>query len=595
MALYHFHVGQISRSKGYSAIAASAYRSGEKLYDDYYGETQDYTHKGGVVMSGLTFPSYVPEKYRDRQTLWNELEKAEKHPKAQLAYSFDIALQNEFTRDENIALVKEFIAENFASKGMICDWAVHEPEKKGGIPNPHFHVLVPIRPMMENGEWGEKQHREYQLDSDGNRIRDKNGKYVFNAVPTTDWGRPETLETWRRNWAKLVNEKFREKGMDLRIDERSYRDQGKADIPQVHEGSSVRRMEAKGIETDKGSWNRWAQKANRKLHELIDAIKDIREWIACAREALALIQATEKEVSAAKQASEIKAPVRKMKAEIPGLNKQAANETPVQKTRPERIPSVGMQVMEYYNHRNRVANSYEYGSQKAKHGNLQNHARVQGYIEEKKLVTLDDVDRQAAAVEAALRNIDASLKPMNEKHALLKKYDGYFRDYLKYLPVYEESKRIFFKSRKEAYKEEHGRELNLFHRAKRELEKAGVTEGFSEEKALNRKRMAKLEKQIGDKLSSSGRAGLEEEVKFLGIIRKAMEYYARRDPNETDGLILKKPRQIEDAAQKKTLQPQTVKGKSFSDRLAELEAKADRINAGRKHEKSNPIRDRYER
>ena len=595
MALYHFHVGQISRSKGYSAIAASAYRSGEKLYDDYYGETQDYTHKGGVVMSGLTFPSYVPEKYRDRQTLWNELEKAEKHPKAQLAYSFDIALQNEFTRDENIALVKEFIAENFASKGMICDWAVHEPEKKGGIPNPHFHVLVPIRPMMENGEWGEKQHREYQLDSDGNRIRDKNGKYVFNAVPTTDWGRPETLETWRRNWAKLVNEKFREKGMDLRIDERSYRDQGKADIPQVHEGSSVRRMEAKGIETDKGSWNRWAQKANRKLHELIDAIKDIREWIACAREALALIQATEKEVSAAKQASEIKAPVRKMKAEIPGLNKQAANETPVQKTRPERIPSVGMQVMEYYNHRNRVANSYEYGSQKAKHGNLQNHARVQGYIEEKKLVTLDDVDRQAAAVEAALRNIDASLKPMNEKHALLKKYDGYFRDYLKYLPVYEESKRIFFKSRKEAYKEEHGRELNLFHRAKRELEKAGVTEGFSEEKALNRKRMAKLEKQIGDKLSSSGRAGFEEEVKYLGIIRKAMEYYARRDPNETDGLILKKPRQIEDAAQKKTLQPQTVKGKSFSDRLAELEAKADRINAGRKHEKSNPIRDRYER
>ena len=96
------------------------------------------------------------------------------------------------------------------------------------------------------------------------------------------------------------------------------------------------------------------------------------------------------------------------------------------------------------------------------------------------------------------------------RYVLLKKYDGYFRDYLKYLPVYEESKRIFFKSRKEAYKEEHGRELKLFHRAKRELEKTGVTEGFSEERALNRKRMAKLEKQIGDKLSSSGRAGLEE-------------------------------------------------------------------------------------
>ncbi len=104
--------------------------------------------------------------------------------------------------------------------------------------------------------------------------------------------------------------------------------------------------------------------------------------------------------------------------------------------------------------------------------------------------------------------------------------------------------------------------------------------------------MAKLEKQIGDKLSSSGRAGLEEEVKYLGIIRKAMEYYARRDPNETDGLILKKARRIEDAAQKKTLQPQTVKGKSFSDRLAELDARADRINAGRTYHRSNPVRSR---
>ena len=480
---------------------------------------------------------------------------------------------------------------------MLCDWAVHDPDKKGGIPNPHFHVLVPIRPMMENGEWGEKQHREYQIDADGNRIRDKNGKYVFNAVPTTDWGRLETLEAWRENWARMVNEKFREKGLDCRIDNRSYKEQGKADIPQVHEGSSVRRMEAKGMETDKGSWNRWARKANRKLHELIDAVRDIREWIARVREALALIQTAEKEVPVGKQVPESTAPARKMEAvkETPVVKEQAAKDAPVKKKKPEKIPSVGMQVMEYYNHRNRVANSYEYGSQKAKHGNLQNHARVQGYIEERKLVTLDDVDRQAAAVEAALKNIDALLKPLNEKHALLKKYDGYFRDYLKYLPVYEESKRIFFKSKKEAYKEEHGRELKLFHRAKRELEKAGVTDGFREKKALNRNRIAQLGKQIEEKLSSSGRAKLEEEVKYLGIIRKAMEYYAGRDPNESDGLFLKKTRRIEDVAQKKTAQPQTVKGKSFSDRLAELDAKADRINAGRTYGRKTPSRGGYER
>ena len=73
----------------------------------------------------------------------------------------------------------------------------------GGIPNPHFHVLCPIRPIEQDGKWGLKQRRVYELDEDGNRIRDQNGEYVFNAVPTTDWGSPETLEYWRQTWAEL--------------------------------------------------------------------------------------------------------------------------------------------------------------------------------------------------------------------------------------------------------------------------------------------------------------------------------------------------------------------------------------------------------
>ena len=571
MALYHFHVGQITRNKGHSAMAAAAYRSAQKLYDDHYGEIQDYTNKGGVIFEEIMLPENAPDRLADRQTLWNEVEAQEKHPKAQLAYSFDIALQNELGRMDNLSLARQYIQDNFVAKGMVCDWAMHEPDKKGGMPNPHIHVLVPIRPLKENGEWGEKQHREYKLDENGNRMRDKNGKYIFNAVPTTDWGRPETLDTWRKNWADAVNAKFMERGLDVRIDSRSYREQGKADIPQIHEGSSVRKMEKKGYATEKGNYNRWVRRANLKLKELIAAIKDLREWIVRAGEAIASIQAAEKEALEMKKPDEKEAP-----AQV-------------------KIPSIGKQVLAYYEHRNRVANSYEYGSQKAKHGNLQSHAYVQGYIEQKKIVTMEDVDRQAAAVEAALKKIDASLKPLNEKHALLKKYDGFFRDYLKYLPVYEESKKFFFKSKKEAYKEEHQKELKLFHRAKRELEKAGITEGFKEEKALNHKLMAKLEKQIEEKLSSSGKARLEEEVKYLGIIRQAVEYYAHRDPNETDGLLLKKSKRIEDVAQKKAAQKQAVKEKSFSERLAEKRAEADRINAGRSYHRNIPVNGREER
>ena len=130
----------------------------------------------------------TPEK-----VVWSvpeSVEQSEKHPKAQLAYSFDIALQKEFTMEENVAMVKQFLTDHFVSRGMIADYAVHAPEKDGGITNPHFHVMCPIRPLNPDGSWGAKQKREYVLDEHGNRIRDGNGNYVFNAVATTNCATP---------------------------------------------------------------------------------------------------------------------------------------------------------------------------------------------------------------------------------------------------------------------------------------------------------------------------------------------------------------------------------------------------------------------
>lgn len=185
MALFHLSVTQTKRSAGQSAIASAAYRAGERLYSEYYGEYSDYTRKGGVICSDILLPSHAPPEYADRQTLWNAVEKAERGKNAQLAYSFDIALQNEFSLEENIALARQFLLENFVSRGMVVDFAVHQPDREdGGIPNPHFHVLCPIRPIEQNGKWGLKQRRVYELDEDGNRIRGADGNFVFNAVPT---------------------------------------------------------------------------------------------------------------------------------------------------------------------------------------------------------------------------------------------------------------------------------------------------------------------------------------------------------------------------------------------------------------------------
>ena len=292
MALFHLSVTQTKRSAGQSAIASAAYRAGERLYSEYYGEYSDYTRKGGVICSDILLPSHAPPEYADRQTLWNAVEKAERGKNAQLAYSFDIALQNEFSLEENIALARQFLLENFVSRGMVVDFAVHQPDREdGGIPNPHFHVLCPIRPIEQNGKWGLKQRRVYELDEDGNRIRDADGNFVFNAVPTTDWGSPETLEYWRQTWAELCNAKFAEKGLDVRIDHRSYERQGVELLPTVHEGATVRAMEKKGIRTEKGEFNRWIKATNAVIRDIKKKIALLFDWIAEAKAELAKPQA----------------------------------------------------------------------------------------------------------------------------------------------------------------------------------------------------------------------------------------------------------------------------------------------------------------
>ena len=125
----------------------------------------------------------------------------------------------------------------------------------------------------------------YELDEDGNRIRDANGKYVFNAVPTTDWGSPETLEHWRQTWAELCNAKFAEKGLDVRIDHRSYERQGVDLLPTIHEGATVRAMEKKGIRTEKGEFNRWIKATNAVIRDIKKKIALLFDWIAEAKAA----------------------------------------------------------------------------------------------------------------------------------------------------------------------------------------------------------------------------------------------------------------------------------------------------------------------
>ena len=426
IALYHFHVTQIKRSAGQSAVAAAAYRSGEKLHSEYYGEDSDYTRKGGVICSEILLPSHAPPEYANRETLWNAVEKVEKNAKAQLAYSFDIALQNEFPMRENIELARQFLLQNFVSRGMIVDFAIHSHDKEDdGIQNPHFHVMCPIRPILPNGTWGNKQRREYVLDEDGNRIRDEAGNFVFNAVPTTDWGSPETLEAWRQAWAELCNAKFAEKGLDCRIDHRSYERQGVEQIPTQHEGPTVRAMEAKGICTDKGDLNRWIRKTNAMLREAKQKIAALIDWL--------------KEVKA-----ELSKPQPPTLVELLSAN---------------------------YDNRNKGAYS-----SKARIANLKKLSEAVSYLEAKGLYTADDLD---TALHTMQSKIDTLKKTASGKQTRIKELDELLRmadHYKAGKPVADKLKTIRFEKSRQKYKSEHDDTLRLFYMAERKL-KGQVVDG----------------------------------------------------------------------------------------------------------------------
>lgn len=430
MSLFHFHLEQIKRSKGQKAMACAAYRAGEKLYSDYYGEVCDYSSKGGVVHSEILLPENAPREYADRQTLWDAVENAERAKNAKLAHSFDIALQNEFSVEENIALARQFVQEQFVARGMIADLAVHMPDKDGGIENPHFHVMCPIRPLNPDGTWGIKQRKEYILDENGDRVLDDAGHYKTRAVPTTDWSSPERLEAWRAAWAELCNRKFEEKHLDTRIDHRSYVRQGIDKIPTVHEGPAVNEMEKRGVATNKRALNNWIRKTARLFASIKAVLHDLREALA------------------------------EMKKERDAEREKFDRE------------NIGTLLTLYYNQRN--AGAY---SSKARGNNLKQMSEDFSYLQSKGIVTLDDLDKVVSAIGEDVMDRMETIREQEDRMKELTDLIDCVEDHQRLKLVFDEMNGIKYKKRREKYKQEHAAELRRFYKCRRILDEQLTDDG----------------------------------------------------------------------------------------------------------------------
>ena len=430
MAMYHFHVDQIKRSAGRTAVAAAAYRAGEKLLNEWDGMTHEYTAKGGVIHTEIMLPAHAPPEYADRAILWNAVEQVEERRDAQLCYSFDIALQNELTTEENIALAQEFVRRYFVSEGMICDLAVHDPDKDGGIQNPHFHVLAPIRSLDENGRWQNKQRREYHLDENGERIRKPDGIFEFDAVPLTDWGTPEKLEYWREKWAELVNEKFAEKELSCRIDHRSYEDQGLDIIPTIHEGPNVRQMEAKGIQTDKCARNRWVRATNAALRMVRNRLSELATWIVAFTKELAKKNKTPEDIS------------------VLSLLSAKMDERMLERM--------------YWSR----------GAQKkGSLADLKKFAQMTSDLRRMEIYTVGHLQSYISAQKSRYGEINKKLTEIRKEQKEIRKDLANMDTVDKYQHLYDKYAKIFFKKQKEAFKEKHKEEFKKYNKAYHALKK----------------------------------------------------------------------------------------------------------------------------
>jgi hypothetical protein len=248
VAIYHFAVQVLGRGSGRknldgtpklkpdNAVAAAAYRAGDKLRDEREGKAQNYSRRGGVVYRDILVPEGAAMWLADREQLWNAVERMESRRDAQLAREINLALPHELSAEARRELTVAFVKEHFVARGMVADIALHDPQpKKGDDPrNFHAHIMLTLRKATKAG---------------------------LHEVKTREWNSRQLLDHWRQAWAQHVNRALERVGRKERVDHRTLvaqRDEAKAKgdrkayveldrAPEIHIGPRPKAMQARDV------------------------------------------------------------------------------------------------------------------------------------------------------------------------------------------------------------------------------------------------------------------------------------------------------------------------------------------------------------
>lgn len=253
MALYSLHIGEVQRSKGQNAVASSAYNSRSKLTYKFYdketkgqGEiTWNYSDKEGLAYAKIHAPDHAPDWTKDRESLWNRAEEMEKRDDSQTARKFMVALQKEFTLEQNTALIED-IAKELVELGMVVDVCIHDDDPN----NPHAHLLATTRELKE----------------------DRYGNINFSPMKQREWGSRAFYCSVREMVADKINEHFAKNGFDIRVSHLSYKDQGIDLKPTKHIGPAMNITNSELVKNNLAILEENYQKVIEKPSRILDKL-----------------------------------------------------------------------------------------------------------------------------------------------------------------------------------------------------------------------------------------------------------------------------------------------------------------------------------
>ena len=431
----HFEIKITQRSKGQSAVAGAAYQSGERLFSEYDQKHKDYSRKDGVAYTEIMLPSNAPPEYADREALWNAVEAVEKQWNSQLARRFVLALPREVPEEMYPEMVREYCKKFFVSKGMVADFAIHDPRPPGH--NPHCHVMLTLRAMDENGKWLPKGRKVYDLDDNGERIRLPTGEWKSHKESTMDWNERAHGQEWRTGWEEVQNRYLEMAGSPVRVDLRSYEKQGLDIIPTVHMGAAASAMERKGIQTNLGNLNRDIRAANRGMAAIRKTIQNLRDWLGKIMEAM---------------------------RELPEEGKQEMAS-----------PNLVNLLQDYLNLRKAErADWSRYGQQKGTVKDLKKFAKATNYLKDHEIFTLEKLDAVLAEIKQRYGGITSGMRKNESRMKTITGIQRAVATCWQHKAIHDKYVQTGWKKFQAAYAEKHRDELDAYNRAYRFLKKQGL-------------------------------------------------------------------------------------------------------------------------